>query len=165
MKEQIINRRFLLLCVLFIGISLLSVSCSRSAVYDKYQTINNSRWEKDAEYYFTFEITDITVPYDLTLEVRNNSFYPFQNLWLFSNEENGNGSVRRDTFELLLADDFGKWHGKGISIFQLGVPLYKQYYFPEEGEYTIGFRQGMRQDELPGIQGIGLRVEKAQGAF
>lgn len=161
MKEQIRNRRFLLIGILFMGVSLLSVSCSRSAIYDSYQIINNSRWEKDTEYYFVFEVTDITVPYDLTLEVRNNSFYPFQNLWLFSSEENAGGLVRRDTLEIMLADDFGKWYGKGISIFQLGVPFYQRYYFSEEGEYTIGFRQGMREDELPGIQGIGLRIEKS----
>ena len=43
--------------------------------------------EKDKEYYFTFEVKDISVPYDLTLEVRNNNLYPYQNLWLFCSEE------------------------------------------------------------------------------
>ena len=61
----------------------LSFSCENPALYDQYQAINNITWEKDKEYYFTFEVKDISVPYDLTLEVRNNNLYPYQNLWLF----------------------------------------------------------------------------------
>ena len=72
--------------------------------------------EKDKEYYFTFEVKDISVPYDLTLEVRNNNLYPYQNLWLFCSEEQPIGPLRRDTIECMLADEFGKWHGHGISL-------------------------------------------------
>jgi len=61
----------------------LFFSCENPALYDQYQAINNITWEKDKEYYFTFEVKDISVPYDLTLEVRNNNLYPYQNLWLF----------------------------------------------------------------------------------
>ena len=46
----------------------LSFSCENPALYDQYQAINNITWEKDKEYYFTFEVKDISVPYDLTLE-------------------------------------------------------------------------------------------------
>lgn len=65
----------------------LFFSCENPALYDQYQAINNITWEKDKEYYFTFEVKDISVPYDLTLEVRNNNLYPYQNLWLFCSEE------------------------------------------------------------------------------
>ena len=65
-------------------------------MYDQYQAINNITWEKDKEYYFTFEVKDISVPYDLTLEVRNNNLYPYQNLWLFCSEEQPIGPLRRD---------------------------------------------------------------------
>ena len=59
----------------------LFFSCENPALYDQYQAINNITWEKDKEYYFTFEVKDISVPYDLTLEVRNNNLYPYQNLY------------------------------------------------------------------------------------
>ena len=51
----------------------LFFSCENPALYDQYQAINNITWEKDKEYYFTFEVKDISVPYDLKLEVRNNN--------------------------------------------------------------------------------------------
>ena len=44
----------------------LSFSCENPALYDQYQAINNITWEKDKEYYFTFEVKDISVPCILT---------------------------------------------------------------------------------------------------
>lgn len=144
---------FIAACVCF-----LCFSCENQAVYDQYQAIQNTSWEKDKEYYFTFLIEDISVPYDLTLEVRNNNKYPFQNLWVFCSEEQPIGPLRKDTVECILADEFGKWHGQGISLFQSSFPIRTNYRFPVKGQYTFSFRQGMRNDQLPGIQEIGLRV-------
>ena len=150
--------------LLAIWIGFLFFSCDAPALYDQYQAIENTSWEKDKEYYFTFEVEDATVPYDLTLEIRNNNLYPYQNLWLFCNEEQPIGPLKRDTLECLLADEFGKWHGRGISLFQTSFPLRSRYYFPHEGQYTFSFRQGMRREALPGIQEIGLRVEKSRSS-
>lgn len=139
----------------------LAFSCEAPALYDQYQAIENTTWEKDKAYYFTFQITDARIPYDLTLEVRNNNLYPYQNLWLFCQEEPPIGPMKRDTIECLLADAFGKWYGHGISLFQSSFPLRTRYLFPHEGQYTFSFRQGMRSERLTGIQEIGLRVEEA----
>ena len=140
----------------------LFFSCENPALYDQYQAINNITWEKDKEYYFTFEVKDISVPYDLTLEVRNNNLYPYQNLWLFCSEEQPIGPLRRDTIECMLADEFGKWHGHGISLYQSSFPIHSQYKFPHDGQYTFSFRQGMRDDALKGIQEIGFSVRPAK---
>lgn len=151
--------------LLFIlGIASVCFSCESPALYDQYQAIENTSWDKDKEYYFTFEVEDISVPYDLVLEVRNNNLYPYQNLWLFYNEEQPIGPLKKDTIECMLADEFGKWYGHGISLFQSSFPLRQAYYFPHEGQYTFSFRQGMRHDALPGIQEIGLRIEKSKSS-
>ena len=115
-------------------------------------------WDKDKVYYFTFMIEDNRIPYDLTLAVRNNNMYPYQNLWLFCNEEPPIGNLQRDTVEYMLADDFGKWYGHGISLFLSTFPIRTNYYFPYPGQYTFSFRQGMRNDHLEGIQEIGLTI-------
>ncbi|MDR0431344.1 MAG: gliding motility lipoprotein GldH [Tannerellaceae bacterium] len=138
----------------------LVFSCGEQAVYNQYQAIHNFSWEKNKEYYFTFQIDDNSIPYDVTLEIRNNNLYPYQNLWLFYNEEPPIGSMVCDTIECLLADDFGKWNGTGISLFQSSFPIRTNYRFLNKGRYTFSFRQGMRIDTLPGIQEIGLKVEK-----
>ena len=153
-RQSLRLKKFIAACVT----CFLCFSCKNEAVYDQYQAIQNTSWEKNKEYYFTFLIEDISVPYDLTLEVRNNNMYPYQNLWVFCSEELPIGPLKRDTIECMLADEFGKWYGHGISLFQSSFPIRSAYYFPVKGQYTFSFRQGMRNDQLPGIQEIGLRV-------
>ncbi len=141
------------------GIGLIAFACDQP-LFERYQVIEDGMWQKDTAYYFTFDIKDTSIAYDLTLEIRNNNLYPYQNLWLLGETILPDSTVRRDTAEYRLADDFGKWEGKGISIFQLSVELQKRFFFPQAGQYTVSIRQGMRQDALPGIQGIGLQVKE-----
>lgn len=141
-----------LLCLLLCG------SCENPAIYEQYQAIDNTTWDKGKTYFFTFDISDASIAYDIFFEVRNNNLYPYQNLWLFCSEEMPIGPIRQDTIEFQLADDYGKWYGQGFSLFHSSFPLKNGYKFPIEGQYTFGFRQGMRKDSLPGIQEIGLRL-------
>lgn len=145
--------------LLFVCTCLIAFACDQP-LFEQYQAIEHDAWEKDNAYYFTFEIKDASIAYDLTLEIRNNNLYPFQNLWILGQTIYPDSTVRRDTTEFQLADEFGKWKGKGISIFQSSQPLLQRFYFPQAGQYTMGIRQGMRQDALPGIQGIGLRINE-----
>lgn len=107
----------------------LFFSCENPALYDQYQAINNITWEKDKEYYFTFEVKDISVPYDLTLEVRNNNLYPYQNLWLFCSEEQPIGPLRRDTIECILADEFGNGTGMAFPYIKAAFPSIRNISF------------------------------------
>lgn len=157
--NPIINRklnRLLVLCGLFI-----CFSCQQHAIYDQYQSIEDAIWNKDKVFYFTFDIEKTDQPYDLLLEIRNNNRYPYQNLWLFCSEELPIGPLQRDTLEFTLADEYGKWHGSGISLYQSSFPIRTNYRFPVAGQYTFAFRQAMRKDTLPGIQEIGFRVEES----
>ena len=136
----------------------LFTACSDNALYDHYQPVEKP-WSKDHVYYFTYDIEDNTVPYDLTLEIRNNNLYPYQNLWLLCAEELPVGGMTRDTIECMLADDYGMWKGSGISVHHLNIPLRSRYLFPHKGQYTLSIRQGMRDENLNGIEAIGLRIE------
>jgi len=138
---------------------IVCLSCTKPVYYEKFQTIDN-HWDKNKEYFFTYQIVDSLASYNISLEIRNNTFYPYQNLWLFCAEEQPVGSVLRDTIECILADDFGKWYGSGISIYHLRVPIRTRHIFPHQGQYTFTIRQGMRDDRLKGIEQIGLRIEK-----
>ncbi|MBE6301057.1 MAG: gliding motility lipoprotein GldH [Parabacteroides distasonis] len=148
--------------IFFIAIHFLFFSCVNPALYHQYQAIEQTKWEKDKEYYFTFEIEDATCLYDIYFEVRNNNLYPYQNLWIFYSEEPPIGSLYKDTTECMLADEFGKWHGEGFSLFHSSFLLRKAHKFPHAGQYTYSIRQGMRDDVLKGIQEIGLRVEPSK---
>jgi gliding motility-associated lipoprotein GldH len=138
------------------------VACSNDAVYNKYVTIENRIWDKQSEYFFKFSITDLTTPYDISLKLRNNDMYPFKNLWLFYDVRLPNGSLTNDTLNLTLADDFGEWMGRGISIYQNEFPIRQNFHFTDTGGYTIIFRQGMRENSLQGLEDIGLIIRKVK---
>ncbi|MDR1723618.1 MAG: gliding motility lipoprotein GldH [Tannerella sp.] len=142
------------LMVLFI---CLLFSCGRGIVYDNYMPVKDS-WDKTAEYRFDFDITDKSVPYDITIQIRNNNTYPYQNIWLLCEELHGDNIVDKDTIEYMLADDFGKWKGNGITLFQSHITLKDNYFFPDTGKFAIKIRHGMRNDFLRGIEDIGLLV-------
>lgn len=143
-------------------IGSLFFSCANDTPYYQYQVIENTAWEKDKIYYFTFLITDNSRPYTITLDIRNNNKYPYQNLWLFYNEEPPIGTITKDTIECVLADEFGKWYGHGISLYESSFPLRENYTFPHPGQYTFSFRQGMRDSVIVGIQEIGLRIQSSE---
>ncbi|OAV68459.1 Gliding motility lipoprotein gldH precursor [Bacteroidales bacterium Barb4] len=147
-------RNSLVVCLFLV----LSASCGEKAVFHQYQSIDGSRWAKDKEYLFTFDIKDASVAYDLAFEVRNSNFYRYQNVWIFAREEQPSGTVRRDTTEYILADDYGNWTGTGFSLFLSSFPLATARRFPQAGTYTVGIRHGMRTDALEGIPEIGLKV-------
>ncbi|MDR0348990.1 MAG: gliding motility lipoprotein GldH [Tannerella sp.] len=141
------------------SVCLFLFSCTQTDFYNQYQVIDQ-KWEKGKEFYFTFNIEDNTSLYNLSIETRNNNTYPYQNLWLFCTEEQPIGPIWRDTVECMLADDFGKWYGTGLSIYHLSTPVRSNYKFPGKGQYTFSIRQGMRDNYLKGIEEIGLRIEK-----
>ena len=144
------------LVLVFLG--FLFFSCEPPAVYDRYQPLEHTTWEKNKEYFFSFEIKDPSRTYDLTLEIRNNNLYPYRNLWVVCSEDRPVGPIRRDTLECILANEYGKWNGNGISLFQTSVPIRQNFRFTHKGLHTLGFRQIMRDEHLKGIQEIGLRV-------
>lgn len=141
----------------------LFFSCdNQPIVYNKFETIEKGLWEKQKELVFSFEIEDITFPYHILLEIRNNNFYPFQDLWLNRIEIQPDSLVFQDTISITLADQYGRWSGNGISLFETEYTLYSGHFFKTPGIYTYTFQHIMYKEPLPGIQNIGLRVEKDQ---
>lgn len=139
-----------------------NLACENNqAIYNLFQPIENATWTKEKTFYFTFDIEDTSTLYDLTLELRNNNLYPYRNLWMIQKEEQPVGPLLRDTIECILADEFGKWTGKGFSLYTNSFPLKQNYRFPYAGRYTFSFKHAMTDKELKGIHEIGFRVEKS----
>jgi gliding motility-associated lipoprotein GldH len=68
-----------------------------------------------------------------------------------------------DTVNCKLADNSGKWLGKGIGdLWDLQIPYIGGFKFAQKGKYTVSLEQAMRvENGLEGITDVGLRVEKA----
>ncbi|MCD7931196.1 MAG: gliding motility lipoprotein GldH [Tannerellaceae bacterium] len=147
--------------LLFLSFCFCLFSCDDRLVYNRIESIENSSWEKGQEYLFTFDIEDITIPYHVTLQLRNNNLYPYRNLWLTYNEIRPDSTSRQDTIEITLADTHGNWLGKGISIFETEYPLYRGYFFRQPGSYTYRINHLMAPSPLKGITEVGIKVETA----
>ncbi|MDR0573758.1 MAG: gliding motility lipoprotein GldH [Tannerella sp.] len=150
-----------ILAAIFIA-SCFFFSCSKDVIYNEFQSVQHKVWDKRYEYFFNFEINDNSLPYNIYLQLRNSNIYPYQNLWILVKELPPSGVFTKDTIEYMLADDFGKWTGNGITLFQNQLSLRKNYRFPDAGKYIISIRHGMRDDKLKGIEDIGLLIEKAK---
>ena len=135
-------------------------ACNNKEVYSEFRSFDGLFWNKHHPAEFDVHISDASLPYSLSLTIRNSDDYLFQNLWLFVEQTNPDGTTVRDTVNVELADVYGKWHGTGLSLYSYSHPYRANYHFPDTGVYRFQVIQGMRQAVLPGISDVGLTVEK-----
>ena len=140
----------------------LFLSCNNNIVFCEFQSVPKKIWDKQSGFYFHFNLNDASIPYDITLQLRNNIYYPYQNLWILFEAHLSSEIAVKDTIEYIIANDFGKWTGNGITLFQNQFPLRSTYHFPDTGKYTVCISHGMLDDRLKGIENIGLLIEKAR---
>jgi gliding motility-associated lipoprotein GldH len=136
------------------------VSCSHNEIFFEYHSFKKGGWDRNDVAVYHVNINDTTDLFDVSFEIRNNNDYPFRNIWLFVDFQIPEGSVRTDTIGANLADVYGKWYGKGISLYSLTIPYETSARFPQKGTYTYAIRQGMRENPLKGISDIGLKISK-----
>ena len=139
---------------------LFLASCSNNEVFFEYHSFKRSGWDRHSAAVYPVHINNTADLFDISLEIRNNNDYLFRNIWLFVDFQTPESHVRTDTISVDLADVYGKWHGKGISLYSLVIPYKTSVRFPQKGVYTYSVRQGMRENPLKGISDIGLKVSK-----
>lgn len=144
-------------------LTFLLISCHPNEVYFEYQPVNIQGWSKDSVLKFPVTISDAESRYNIVINTRNNTNYPYQNMWLFVKEIYPDNVVRKDTIDFYLADDFGKWLGSGVgALYNMPVLYRSGFKFPQKGVYTFEIQHGMRDSMIVGISDIGLKVEKAE---
>lgn len=154
-------RRFIIQSVLLVALISGLFSCDPNRIYDKYHEIPNSTWHKDSLLVFHISAENVLQEHNLIIQIRNEITYKYSNLWLFFEITDTHGTVKRDTFEITLAEPSGRWMGKGIGgIKSLQTVYQRNYRFPASGEYSISIQHGMRDEQLKGIHDVGFRVEK-----
>jgi gliding motility-associated lipoprotein GldH len=110
---------------------------------------------------FKVQIKDTLNSNNVIFTIRNGSSYPFRNIYLFVTTISPDGKQISDTLQYNLADEKGKWYGRGFSdIHELNLPYKSNVYFPLKGTYMFKIQHGMRVEDLKGVYDIGLRIEK-----
>lgn len=148
-------------------ISLLAIAaltaCNQpELVYESYQKIRPAGWDQDSALAFEVEIQDVEPAYFIRLNVRHTVDYPLANLYLFREIKQGASRAFGDTINISLANAYGEWNGDGFgNLRTLSVPYRPEpVHFKKPGTYTFNLKHGMRMKQLPGIQDIGISLER-----
>lgn len=144
--------------ILTLALTLVFSACRlRHNDYSDFRTFDNDGWAYCDTVVFTPEFADSVVEQPLTVCVRHSNGYPYSNLWLELEYAVNDSTTRTDTLQLVLADDFGRWHGKGSGVsYQYTDTVSRR--FKAFSHRPLKLRNIMRRDTLPGIEQIGIFI-------
>ncbi len=149
--------------VVFLSLILLFSGCDKNRVFEKNEEIHNYVWDVKDVKSFEVIVNDTTTPNNFYVNVRNADGYQYSNLYLFIKTIFPNGKSSRDTLECILANEEGRWLGKGLGdIWDNQIVFKKAKRFPLMGKYTFIIEQAMRQPQLPMVMDVGMRIEKVE---
>ncbi len=144
-------------------LSVILICCAGEPVFDRVESIPSEGWGIDNIISFEFPISDTNQLYDILIHTRNLQNYSYSNIWLFIDITAPNSFTKRDTFEIMLADDAGRWYGKGIgNINTMLVPYKEGAKFSISGVYKMTLQHAMRDEVLENIMDVGIRIQKHQ---
>lgn len=142
-------------------------SCNRSPYYQSQEGIPGAKWQSSFKPDFDIDIPDSLHQYVTYIVIRHGEDYPFSNLWLemkvkAPGEKEFNQGKK---IELPLADKQGNWLAKGMGgIWEHRIPISIKDApaYSKPGTYHIQLMQLMRQDPLPSVMNVGIRVERIE---
>ena len=109
-------------------------ACDRDVVSEEIAEMKGECWDKTEVVKCECEITDVDTYYTMELEVRNTVDYPYRNLYLFVDIETPDTMKYCDTVQLFLADNAGRWYGKGSRLKD------RSYYFAADPKFCTTTR-------------------------
>ena len=149
------------------GLLLLAAACKppKMDTYEKNLEIPGHEWTYDYKPSFEVKIQpeDTAYLYNIYVNIRHTDAYPYSNIWLLVGTQTpGDSTVKEQRVQLPLADVSGKWAGSGLDdIYEHRVFIQQRAILNKPGIYKFTFEQNMRQNPLPYVMNVGLRIEKA----
>ncbi len=139
--------------------------CDSKRVFEGKKDFPDRYWVFNNPAEFEFEIIDPDKNYNLLFNIRNSAKYQYQNIYLQYYLEDSTGmllSKELKNIQLFNAIT-GVPLGKGIGdLYDIEKVFLEEYNFMNPGLYRLRIDQFMRQDSLPEILSVGLRVEVAE---
>ena len=159
-RKAYLPQRFLV--VFIIITSTFLTACTRLDVFEKNTVIPKNQWPYSLQPVFDFIIKDTTASYNVYIVLRHTDAYRYNNIWLDVGTKSPGDSTRYQKFELQLGTDAKGWEGTGMDdIWELRKLITNgPVKFNKAGNYHFSVAQIMRENPLPNIMNIGIRVEK-----
>lgn len=108
---------------------LLMAACDHDVVSEQIAEVKGEKWKANEAVKCECEIEDADAYYTMELQVRNTVDYPYRNLYLFVDIETPDTMKYCDTVQLFLADNAGRWYGKGSRLKD------RSYYFAADPKF------------------------------
>ncbi len=150
--------------------ALLLSACHSGGVFEENVDLKSPGgepyvWDVQQRPSFTFAIADTAARYDVYFNVRNASGYGFYNLYLKHTLTGPGGRPAGPALlhqMVLMNPKTGEPLGAGAGdIFDHQFLALPHQHFAQPGTYKLTLEQYMRQNQLPGIMSVGVRVVKA----
>ncbi|MBP5219634.1 MAG: gliding motility lipoprotein GldH [Bacteroidaceae bacterium] len=143
-------------------IILFSACSDDKTLLHSFHSIENSKWEKDDTAKFTLPAVWTDRKVEVQVEVRTNSRYPYQTLWLKA-EHNFADSTKyvKQSVKCTILNETGDIQGNGISTVQYAYPI-GTFNIKKGQESTIKITHNMRSELLNGIHDIGVKIVEAE---
>jgi gliding motility-associated lipoprotein GldH len=147
--------------VLLLAYLILLTSCNNNVVFTDSRAMGDKTWTLFNIPVFKVPVSDTINSNNVFFTIRTGTSYPFRNIYLFVSTTSPDGKSISDTLQYNLADEKGKWYGKGFGdIHELKLPFKTNVFFPVKGTYQFKIQHGMRIEDLKGVYDFGLRIEK-----
>ena len=158
-KNSIVSS--LLLCM----VSIFFTACNKLDIFEKNITVPNYQWAYSQQPQIDFTISDTTTLYKVFVVLRHTDAYRYNNIWLnIGTRFPGDSSFKYQRFDLKFGNDASGWEGTGMDdiwevrkLITAGPIKFKQ-----PGNYSFIIAQIMRENPLPNIMSIGVRVERVK---
>jgi gliding motility-associated lipoprotein GldH len=151
-------------CLLLFAACRVFSSCSRLDVYEKNTIIPRNEWQSAFAVKGNFDITDTLTPCNIYIVLRHTDAYQYNNIWLNIGLQLPGDTMRYQKVNLLLGNDATGWEGTGMNdIWEVRKLLNTQPLpFRKTGQYNYRIEQIMRDNPLPHIMSVGMRIEKLE---
>ncbi len=147
--------------IVFCATQIFITGCKQMDLYEKNINIPNQKWAADFNAEGGLNIADTNSIYNVYIVLRHTDAYQYNNIWLNVGLQSRGDSMKQQKINLpLVSNDANGWDGIGMNdIWEVRkliarTPLKK-------AEYKFAISQIMRDNPLPNIMSVGLRIEKA----
>lgn len=134
-------------------------ACGPAPIYEKDVAFPESGWAYADSVRFDYTITDSDKTYDLVLDVAHNDDFAYQNFYVKLHTTPPSGKRSSSQLSLQLAGNFGEWLGNcSGGKCRLSIPFLKEVNYLSPGDYSLTVEQYSRDEPLPALTGLGLRI-------
>jgi gliding motility-associated lipoprotein GldH len=139
-------------------LSLILVSCTQEAVYNKSFKFQDEVWNQNVKPSFEVDIQDTSVAYDFVFTLRSTTDYAYNNLWVFLSSTPPTGKSAREPYEIKMAYPDGNWIGKKSGTIVEHELIFPKRKLPFKGKYRFTLEQAITQKVVDEVLDLSLEV-------